>query len=126
MGAQRFGVGAISWAALAARVPAGATRTAGRASGCPARLFGRAGGGAWGRCCWPGSPAATGWASPRWSRSAVAALGAAAVRMFLAVPGQRIAVVMLVAVLVASRAAPALGLRLARVPRQSFGSITGA
>ena len=40
-------------------------------------------------------------------------------------PGQRIAVVMLVAVLVAARVAPAMGLWMARVPRQSFGSITG-
>ena len=56
---------------------------------------------------------------------AAAGFGAAAVRMFFAVPGQRIAVVMLVAVLVAARAAPAMGLWMARVPRQSFGSITG-
>jgi ESX secretion system protein EccD len=56
---------------------------------------------------------------------AAAVFGAATVRMFLAIPGQRIAVVMLVAVLVASRAAPALGLWMARVPKQSFGSITG-
>jgi type VII secretion integral membrane protein EccD len=50
---------------------------------------------------------------------------AAAVRMFFEVPGQRIAIVMLIAVLVAARAAPAMGLWMARVPRQSFGSITG-
>ena len=56
---------------------------------------------------------------------AAAAFGAAAVRMFFAVPGQRIAIVMLVAVLVASRAAPTMGLWMAKVPRQSFGSITG-
>ena len=55
----------------------------------------------------------------------VAALGTAATRMFWAVPGQRIAVVMLIAVLVAARVAPTLGLWMARVPRQSFGSITG-
>ena len=55
----------------------------------------------------------------------VAALGTAAIRMFWPVPGQRIAVVMLIAVLVAARVAPTLGLWMARVPRQSFGSITG-
>ena len=56
---------------------------------------------------------------------AAAGFGAAAVRMFFAVPGQRIAVVMLVAVLVAARVAPSMGLWMAKVPRQSFGSITG-
>ena len=57
---------------------------------------------------------------------AAAGFGAAAVRMFFAVPGQRIAIVMLVARAGGCRtAAPAIGLRLARVPRQSFGSITG-
>jgi type VII secretion integral membrane protein EccD len=55
----------------------------------------------------------------------VAGLGAAAVRMFFDVPGQRIAIVMLIAVLVAARGAPAMGLWMARVPRQTFGSITG-
>jgi type VII secretion integral membrane protein EccD len=56
---------------------------------------------------------------------AVAGFGAAAVRMFFAVPGQRIAIVMMIAVLVAARAAPTMGLWMAKVPRQSFGSITG-
>jgi type VII secretion integral membrane protein EccD len=56
---------------------------------------------------------------------AAAGFGAAAVRMFFNVPGQRIAVVMLIAVLVAARAAPTMGLWMARVPRQTFGSITG-
>jgi type VII secretion integral membrane protein EccD len=55
----------------------------------------------------------------------VAGLGAAAVRMFFDVAGQRIAIVMLIAVLVAARAAPVMGLWMARVPRQTFGSITG-
>jgi type VII secretion integral membrane protein EccD len=56
---------------------------------------------------------------------AAAGFGAATVRMFFDVPGQRIAIVMLIAVLVAARVAPAMGLWMARVPRQSFGSITG-
>jgi type VII secretion integral membrane protein EccD len=56
---------------------------------------------------------------------AAAGFAAATVRMFFDVPGQRIAIVMLIAVLVAARVAPAMGLWMARVPRQSFGSITG-
>jgi type VII secretion integral membrane protein EccD len=55
----------------------------------------------------------------------VAAVATGAIRMFWPVAGQRIAVVALIAVLVAARAAPTLGLWLARVPRQNFGSITG-
>jgi type VII secretion integral membrane protein EccD len=54
-----------------------------------------------------------------------AGLAAGAVRMFFAIPGQRIAVVMTIAVLVAVRAAPTMGLWMAKVPRQTFGSITG-
>ena len=57
-----------------------------------------------------------------------AGFGAAAValvRMYWEVPGPRIAVAVLVAVLVAVSAAPAIALRMANVPRQTFGSITG-
>ncbi len=57
-----------------------------------------------------------------------AGFGAAAVavvRMYWDVPGQRIAIAVLVAVLVAVSAAPAIALRMANVPRQTFGSITG-
>ena len=49
----------------------------------------------------------------------------ALVRMYWEVPGPRIAVAVLVAVLVAVSAAPAIALRMANVPRQTFGSITG-
>ncbi|OBB02169.1 type VII secretion integral membrane protein EccD [Mycobacteriaceae bacterium 1482268.1] len=49
----------------------------------------------------------------------------ALVRMYWEVPGSRIGVAVLVAVLVAVSAAPAIALRLANVPRQTFGSITG-
>jgi type VII secretion integral membrane protein EccD len=45
--------------------------------------------------------------------------------MYWEVPGSRIGVAVLVAVLVAVSAAPAIALRLANVPRQTFGSITG-
>jgi type VII secretion integral membrane protein EccD len=47
------------------------------------------------------------------------------VRMYWDVPGPRIAVAVLVAVLVAVSAAPTISLRMANVPRQTFGSITG-
>ena len=66
-----------------------------------------------------------------WSAAAAivtAGFGAAAValvRMYLDVPGPRIAVAVLVAALVAVSAAPAVALRMANVPRQTFGSITG-
>ena len=53
------------------------------------------------------------------------AIGVGVVRMFWPVPGQRIAIVVLIGVLVVSYSAPKIGQRLARVPRQSFGSITG-
>jgi type VII secretion integral membrane protein EccD len=124
MGAQRYVIGAITWSALATAAVGGASTPPGAHPGAPhaflaalvlvvgavllARFTGR---------YWVGVSAVI--------TVAAAAFGAAAVRMFLAIPGQRIAVVMLVAVLVASRAAPALGLWMARVPKQSFGSITG-
>jgi type VII secretion integral membrane protein EccD len=124
MAAQRFVIGTITWSALAAAAAAGATGPPGAHPGAPhaflaalvavvgalllARFTGR---------YWVGVSAVV--------TVAGAVFAAATVRMFLAIPGQRIAVVMLVAVLVASRAAPTLGLRMARVPKQSFGSITG-
>ena len=49
----------------------------------------------------------------------------ALVRMYWEVPGPRIAIAVLVAVLVAVSAAPTIALRMANVPRQTFGSITG-
>jgi type VII secretion integral membrane protein EccD len=55
----------------------------------------------------------------------VAAIAAGGVRMFWPVPGQRLAVAVLIAVLVAARVAPTFGRWMARVPRQSFRSITG-
>ena len=55
----------------------------------------------------------------------VPACGAAAARMLLEVPGQRIAITTLIGVLIASRIAPTVGLWMARVPRQPFGRITG-
>ena len=66
-----------------------------------------------------------------WSAAAAivtAGFGAAAValvRMYWDVPGSRLAVAVLIAVLVAVSAAPTVALRMANVPRQTFGSITG-
>ncbi len=66
-----------------------------------------------------------------WSAAAAivtAGFGAAAValvRMYWDVPGPRLAVAVLIAVLVAVSAAPTVALRMANVPRQTFGSITG-
>ena len=124
MGADRFTIGAITWAALTALVGRGRPRRpvrirAPRTPSWPPwwRWSPRPG--------WAGSPAATGPRPPRSSTVSVAVLGAAIARMFFAVPGQRIAVVVLVGVLTVSLAAPAIGRRLARVPRQSFESITG-
>ena len=124
MGADRFVVGATTWTALAALVTAGATAPLGAHPGAPhaflaaglallaasglARLTGR---------YWVGATTVV--------TVSVGALGAAAARMFLAVPGQRIAVVVLVGVLTVSIVSPAIGRRLAKVPRQSFESITG-
>ncbi|KAA0093694.1 type VII secretion integral membrane protein EccD [Mycolicibacterium sp. P1-18] len=56
---------------------------------------------------------------------AAAGIGAGLVRMFFDVPGQRIAVVTLVVVLVASVMSSHLARAMAKVPRQSFRSITG-
>ena len=55
----------------------------------------------------------------------VGVIAASAIRMYWAVPGPRLAVGMSVAVLVAVATAPAVALWLAKVPRQTFGSITG-
>ncbi|MBV8861951.1 MAG: type VII secretion integral membrane protein EccD [Mycobacterium sp.] len=124
MRAQRFVIGALTWSALAAGVAAGASAPPGPHPVAPhaflAALVAAVGGLLLARFTgryWVGVSAVV--------TVAAAVFAAAAVRMFLNIPGQRIAVVMLVAVLVASRAAPALGLRMARVPKQSFGSITG-
>jgi type VII secretion integral membrane protein EccD len=124
MGAERFITGALTWAALTALAAAAATAPPGDHPGAPhaflaaavvlaaatgvARLTGR---------YWVAATAIV--------TVAVAVLGTGIARMFFAVPGQRIAVVVLVGVLTVSMAAPAIGRRLARVPAQSFDSITG-
>jgi type VII secretion integral membrane protein EccD len=124
MGADRFTLGATTWAALSALILTGATAPPGAHPGAPhaflaagVALVAAAGLGKLTGRYWTATTAVV--------AVSAAALGAAVARMFFAVPGQRIAVVVLVGVLTVSLAAPAIGRRLARVPRQSFESITG-
>lgn len=124
LGADRFTVGATTWAGVVALVLTGATAPPGAHPGAPhaflaagVALVAAAGLGKLTGRYWTATTAVV--------AVAMAVLGAAIARMFFAVPGQRIAVVMLVGVLTVSLAAPAIGRRLARVPRQSFESITG-
>jgi type VII secretion integral membrane protein EccD len=124
MGADRFTVGAATWAALAALVTAGATAPPGPHPGAP-HAFLAAG-------VALVAAAGLGKLTGRYRTATTAVvtisvpvLGAAIARMFFDVPGQRIAVVVLIGVLTVSLAAPGIGRRLAKVPRQSFESITG-
>ena len=113
-----------SWSALAMLVAAGATTPPDAHPGAPhallAAVIAIAGAGGLARLTGRYWTAAT-----TIITAGTAIVGAAATRMFFDVPGQRIAVVVLIGVLTASLAAPAIGRRLARVPRQSFDSITG-
>jgi type VII secretion integral membrane protein EccD len=124
MGAERFTVGALTWAGLIALVAAGASAPPGAHPGAPhaflaaaVALVAAAGLGKLTGRYWIATTAVV--------VVSMAVLGAAVARMFFEVPGQRIAVVVLVAVLTVSLAAPSIGRRLARVPRQSFESVTG-
>ena len=123
-GASRVIVDGAAWAALVGLVLAGASAPYGNQPGAPhaflaavvatvgvlllARMTGR-----------------------HWTAAAAivtvttAVIAAGLTRMFFDVPAQRIAIVMLMAVLIASRAATAIGLWMSKVPRQSFESITG-
>ncbi len=104
MGADRFSVGATTWAALAALVTAGATAPPGAHPGAPhaflaagVALVAAAGLGKLTGRYWTATTAVV--------AVSVAVLGAAIARMFFDVPGQRIAVVVLVGVLTVSLAA---------------------
>lgn len=124
LGAERFVTAVTTWAAVGALTLGAATVPPGAHPGAPhaflaaivavlastalARLTGR---------YWSAATAI--------ATVAVAVVGAAAARMFFTVPGQRIAVVMLVGVVTVSYVASSIGRRLANVPRQSFQSITG-
>ena len=124
MGAAGFLVGAPTWAALAAVVTAAALAPPGPHPGAP-HAFAAAG------VALVGAGGLVSLTARYWVAAStvitvsVAVLGVAGARMFFQVPGQRLAVVVLIGVLTASLAAPAIGRRLARVPRQSFASITG-
>lgn len=124
LGADRFMTAATTWAAVSALTLGAAVLPPGAHPGAPhaflaaavaalastalARLTGR---------YWAVATAI--------ATLAVAVLGAAAARMFFTVPGQRIAIVVLIGVLTVSYVASSIGRRLANVPRQSFESITG-
>ncbi|WP_431241065.1 type VII secretion integral membrane protein EccD (plasmid) [Mycolicibacterium aichiense] len=124
LGAERLVTGATTWAGLSALAVGAATAPPGAHPGAPhaflaavvavvattavARLTGR---------YWT--------AATTIATTSVAVIGAAAARMFFAVPGQRIAVVVLVGVVTVSYVASSIGRRLARVAQQSFESITG-
>lgn len=124
MGADRFITGATTWAALAALVTAAATTPPGPHPGAPHAFL--AAGVALVAAAGLGRLTGRYWTAVTTVVSvSVAVLGTALARMFFDVPGQRIAVVVLVGVLTVSLAAPGIGRRLAKVPRQSFESITG-
>lgn len=124
MGADRFITGATTWAALTSLVTAAATTPPGPHPGAPHAFL--AAGVALVAATGLGRLTGRYWtAATTVVTVSVAVLGIATARMFFTVPGQRIAVVVLVGVLTVSLAAPAIGRRLAKVPRQSFESITG-
>lgn len=124
LGAERFVTSALTWSSVTALVATAATAPPATQPGAPhaflaavvalasalgiARFTGRN---------WV--PAVT------VVTVSTAVIGAAVARMFFTVPGQRIAVVVLVAALLVSIAAPPIGRMLAKVPQQSFDSITG-
>lgn len=124
MGADRFITASTTWAVVLALVAAGATTPPGAHPGAPHAVL--AAGVALITASALGKLTGRYWVAVTAVVTVSAAgLCAAAARMFFAVPGQRIAVVVLVGVLTVSLAAPGIGRRLARVPRQSFESITG-
>ena len=123
LGAGRAVTDGAGWTALvtaalaAATIPPGAPRRSARISRRDHRAGGTVADGAAHRRYWSAAAAIV-----------TAGFGAAAValaRMYWDVPGPRIAVAVLIAVLVAVSAAPTVALRMAKVPRQTFGSITG-
>jgi type VII secretion integral membrane protein EccD len=124
VGAGRIVTDGAAWAALAAAGLAAATIPPGGSPGAPHAFLAAA------------TALAGVWLLVRftgryWTAAAAiitAGFGAAVValvRMYWDVPGPRIGVAVLVAVLVAVSAAPTISLRMANVPRQTFGSITG-
>lgn len=124
LGALRVVTDGAAWAAIALATLAAATVPPGRHPGAPHAFLAAV------------TAIAGTWLLVRltgryWSAAAAVitagagAIAASLIRMYWQVPGPRLAIGMLVAVLVATAAAPAVALWLAKVPRQSFGSITG-
>ncbi|MCC9184360.1 type VII secretion integral membrane protein EccD [Mycolicibacterium mageritense] len=122
--APRPVVDAVSWSAVVAIVAAGAVAPPGTSLAAPnaflagflaimcALVLGRFSDRYWVACA-------------ALATAGLAAAGAAGVRMFWDVPGQRIAVVVLLAVVIATYIAPRRAAALARVPHQRFSYITG-
>jgi type VII secretion integral membrane protein EccD len=124
MGADRLITAATTWAALVLFVVAAVTTPPDPRPGAPHAFLGAvvalAGAAGLARLTRRYQTAAAAMVT-----GSAGVLSVAATRMFFDIPGQRIAVVVLVGVLTVSLAAPALGRRMAKVPRQSFESITG-
>jgi type VII secretion integral membrane protein EccD len=124
MGAERFVTAATTWSALIALVAAAATTPPGPHPGAPHAFLGAV-------VALLASTAVARLTGRYWivataiATVSLAVLGTATARTFFSVPGPRIAVVLLVAVLTTSMIAPSIGRRLANVPQQSFESITG-
>ncbi len=124
LGSGRVVVDGAAWTALANATLASATLPPGPEPAAPHAFFAAvtAVAGTWllvrlTRRYWLGAAAVI--------TAGAGAIGASVVRMYWAVPGSRLAIAILIAVLVAVAAAPAVALWLAKVPRQTFGSITG-
>lgn len=124
VGAARVAVDGASWAAFVFAVLAATTAPPGSAPGAPHAFFAAvtAVAAAWLLVRLTGRHWATGAAVITAGTGAVAV---SAVLMYWGVLPHRVAIAVLVAVLVAVSAAPTVALRLAHVPRQTFGSITG-
>ena len=123
-GASRVIVDGAAWAALVGIVLAGATAPYGNQPSAPHAFLAAV-------VATVGVLLFARMTERHWTAAAAVVTVAAAIiasgvtRMFFDVPAQRIGIVMLMAVLIASRAATAIGLKMAKVPRQSFESITG-
>ncbi|MCW2649337.1 MAG: hypothetical protein JWR32_313 [Mycobacterium sp.] len=124
VGAARVVVDGAAWAAVIVAVLAAATLPHGAHAGAPHAFL----------ASWVAGIAVVllaRFTGRHWAPAAAvltvitATIPSSAVRMFWTVPGPRIAVCVLLGVLIAVTVAPTIGLRMARVPRQSFGSITG-
>lgn len=124
LGAGRVVTDGAAWAALATAGLAAATIPPGASPGAPHAFLAAV-------TLLAGTWMLVRFTGRYWTAAAAivtAGFGTAAValvRMYWDVPAPRVAVAVLVGVLVAVSAAPAIALRMANVPRQTFGSITG-